>query len=212
MKEINEAVRKNYPLVRLYQNDIKEMVDILENEKLEKICIQTKNKEFEANEPISDDDYKNIQRITAYRPIYFSVDFQDRFGVGVNIYSSTNTVQALGLIHKVEDVIYKRKRRYYSIVVNPHIFLPSLIGAQIIISFLNIKHILSEKGYWIAMGIDAIFFVVLMLLASGYLFRKNILYPKSKSQMPNFFERKKDDIFVGIFLCIIAFLLGRLSK
>lgn len=208
MKKIHHPIRKELPPVKLYLDDIDEIIDILKEEKFSNIEIKTINNQYE------DEELKNINlseplsEISSHKPIYITISFNSGFGPGINIYTETDTALAYGVVKKIENLFKKRVRKIFSIITKANFALCFFLFALAVANLLNIIDIITETTKWLILLLAAIFFGISMLLDSGKLLKKNIIILKRKKEQLNFWSRNKDQITVNIIVYIIATIIS----
>jgi hypothetical protein len=204
MEKINQSIRKNFPQVKLYLDDLIKIIDILEDNNFKKIEISTNTHKY-CKEELKDIPYSDsISQVESKDPFYISITFNNGFGPGVNIRTGNDSILAEGIIQKIGRVLLSRKRsiHYYiskfwvALLIEILILTPSVY-------FILKKDITLSTFFLITFCVMAINFFC-MLIDSGRIFRKNIFFYKIKEEQPNFWTRKKDEIIVGIIVAIIT--------
>lgn len=210
MEKINQSIRKKFPQVRFYLDDLTKIIDILEDNNFKKIEISTfthkYSKEELANIPNSD----SISEIRSNDPFYLSIDFNHSFGAGVSIYAGNDSVLAEGIIQKVGRVLLSRKRIFHFYISKFWFALVVLFLTQSIASYLFVKEKIEGRSLFLIILVAISIYSLSMLLDSGKLFRKNIFYYNNRDDQPSFWSRKKDEIILGFIIVIITIIITKI--
>lgn len=208
MEKINQPIRKKFPQVKLYLDDLKRITEILKNQGFKKIEIATTTNKYSSDEIAMIPAKTPVSEIKAYDPFYISVNFNKSFGKGVSIYSDTDSAIAEGIVQKIGLILLNRKRKIFSILVKTWVVYTLFILIQALAYFLKAKGTIQTLTMFLiilgAIIYDAFFG---FLLDSGILFRKNVFYYKNREEQPSFWIRKKDDIILAILSAIVGSIL-----
>jgi hypothetical protein len=205
MEKITKSISKNFPPVKLYLDDLIQIIEILESNDFNNIEILTASHKFSKEElplityPISE--------IKSHGPFYISIRFNDNFGEGIRIYSGSDSTLAEGIIQKLGKIFLPRKRTSILLFSNIWVALTIQFLLFISASFLYFGKKIDQQFYFsICIGglLLSLFFGA---LDSGKLVKKNIFNYYKKVDQPSFWIRKKDEILVGIIVAIITILL-----
>ena len=195
MEKIKGPIWKTYPFVRIYSEDIQEIIDILKGVNPKEIKIKTKDYLLKIDElkNINDEELSYLA-IDSYQP-YISIEFQSGFVAdGVKVYCSEETILMHGVVKKIGDLLRKNKRIFFNIFTKKwlvYIILPlGSFFAKPISNLLRIK--------WYLILIFVFMIVVLSIISDSGLFKKNIIVLKSRRSYPNFWKRNKDNIMLVI--------------
>lgn len=206
MEKINQSIRKNFPQVKFYLDDLTKIIDILEDNNFKKIEISTSTHKYSKEELVNIPNSDSISKISSSDPFYISIDFNESDGDGVYIYSGIDSALAEGIIQKLGKVLLVRKRILF--YISKHwVALLVIILMYSIASYLFVKEIIERRTFSSLLIVAFIIYSLLILLNSGILFRKNISYYKNRVDQPSFWSRKKDEIIVGIITAIITVII-----
>lgn len=204
MEKINQSIRKKFPQVKLYLDDLTRIIDILEDNNFKMIEISTSTHKYGKEELAIIPNSSSISEITSHDPFYFSIDFNDGFGDGICIYSGSDSVLAEGIIQKLGKIFLIR-RRFFPFLVTKYWVAIGIQFIIILFCFYFLAHAkISVSTYFILCFGGVILALFLMFLDSGKLIRKNIFYYKKKDDQPSFWIRKKDEIIVGLIVALVS--------
>jgi len=98
MEKITKSTRKNFPPVKLYLDDLVQIIEILESNEFKNVEISTDTHKFSKEElPLITNP---VSEIKSHVPFYISIKFNDSFGEGIRIYSGSDSTLAEGIIQK----------------------------------------------------------------------------------------------------------------
>ncbi len=217
MPKIRETeINIKIAFVKIYRDDIDEIVSILRKEEFIRLI------EVEANnfvcEPskIGDLECDKIRelKIRAYIPDDYcniEVDFNK---YGVRIHCDKKTTLFFGVAKEIEDYL-RNKIKFFGFLTKGSIpFLLLGISTPVVLT-MTLVMFLKKYQSWpfiLAYLIVSLLFLFLMYLGLYY---KNEIYLRGKKEYQNFFIRNKDQLLVnlvvGIILAVMGFLLGRLT-
>ena len=206
------------PYVKLYLNDIEEIILILKKINPSEIQLESNNSQFEFNEIESlKFDKINKLKITAKLPVKndftissilndFSIIFDSS---GSHISCWTNSLEIQGLVKELEVFIISKKRLLGQRFLLPLTYALLVVSGIIFISFLPflILGLLGKENPFYP--INYIINLVFLLFLFSLRFYKNIIYLKQKKDLPNFFIRNKDQLIIDILLLLIGYLIGK---
>lgn len=206
MEKIPQSISKELPIVAIYLDEIKEIVDLLENNKQEygKVTITTKTHKFNSISELSDlpEIRMNQLKINLSNP-YISVDF-DR--LLIRIYSSTDEIEVIGIVSKLEEIILRGKRPIANFIANSYLvwIIPSPIGLVLGLG-ANIL-----KSFFVP---AVILFGLIILLILFFSFKFSLrdhstIFLSFRNENQNFWVRNKDQIVVQVIVGIIILLVG----
>lgn len=210
MEKINQSIRKKFPQVKFYLDDLTKIIDILEDNNFKKIEISTSTHKYSKEELVNIPNSDSISEIRSNDPFYFSIDFNHSFGAGVSIYAGNDSVLAEGIIQKVGRVLFSRKRLIHSYISKLWFALVVLLLTESIALYLYGKEKIVGGTLLLLFIVAFIIYSLSVLLDSGKLFRKNIFYYKNRDDQPSFWSRKKDEIVLGIIIIIITVIITKL--
>ncbi len=206
--------RIKIPFVKIYKNDIKEIIEILEEEKDFVRHIEITgggfNLKFEEIERLKEElgvsRMKELE-IKAYVPdehCSIDISFNKHNGVDLYCYKMEDN-KIFGIVKKIENILIKKQRIFGKLASNYLIF--GLLGVStfsmpvLLYFFVSLQ----EKKYLFFLLIATLFFLLLFYIA---LFYKNIIYLKDKKELSNFFIRNKDVIILNIISAVSGAILG----
>lgn len=208
MKKLSQSIWKSFKMPYLYLDDINEIERIITTE------LQPKEYKIEfcgyeynnVNEISSKTSNSTKLRIISHSP-YLNIDFGDNHSI---ISSYDDDLKTVGAIDKISKIISKRERKLLWYASQLSAFLASL--PIIILSFLikNYKNVLLSGNLFYLL---IILFCFIAWVIIGY---RSLFYKYSKiefinsSEKPNIFIKNKDQIFVGVIIAILSYLLGKI--
>ncbi len=212
MKELKKSSIENITPIKLHFDDIKEIIEILKENKPQEINIKTADAELSYDELIKyDQNIINEIHLNSMNPS-ISVNIGQNNSSEVHIYRSDNSAEAVGTVQKIL-VILRNKRKLINRILGPYNFYLCIYMIVYTIASISIYIIFRIGNIYIdicAYIIFAILFIISMLPQV----KKNQIILSYKKNTPSFWVRKKDDIIVGIIISIISgfigFILGRI--
>lgn len=207
MQEVREtSIRIIMPCVRIYHDDIKEIVDILSGlGPKSTINLEANKKSFEFNEiKLLNTNLLKLLKITvkfdAYE--YLTIEFSKH---NIWIYCSQNTTQAHGVIRRIENLL-KSRRRLLSWVSSHYIPTIILYLSAIAVVTIGVGDVFNffHPSAWITRSLLIVFF------ASWYFDScyGNVIFLQPKSSYKNMFVRNKDQLLIGIVSSIVSGIIG----
>jgi hypothetical protein len=223
MEEIKPTmIFSRMPRVKIYFEDLENIIRILETEKSSKISLIYGNKLFDFTEI----DKLNVDRVSSLEirasyPNYLHVSItldED----GVKIYCSENTTQMQGVVKQIEDTL-KSKLRFLSSFTKTILFrglFGSIIGVALYFNILGIYRAFKNTDINPLFLFGWILTSILFWFFSFLDYNKTIVFLKSKNSYQNIFARNRDQIFVGLFVgipsavfgAIIGFLIAKIIR
>ena len=215
MEKIKEnKIKINIPFVKIYKNEIKEIIEILKEKKDFIRLIEMEINDFvlkfmsleeferEIKELKRELGINKIRRLKmiAYIPeehCNIEINFNNH---GVSINCDKKNIEILGIVKEIEDYFQKKTRmlsflfRYLSI---KNSFLLLIITTMLLMFFPHMEYDVVK--------IFAIFFLFSLYIEFFY---KNIIFLKNKNELSNFFIRKKDEIILSIISIIVGAIIG----
>ncbi len=208
MDKIIHPISKQIPFVNLYLDDITEILEILENEKFDKIEIKTLTHIYSKDEIKTIKPNEQITDIYSHNPFYISINFNNRNGI--HLYSSNDSTLAEGVIKKIESILQRQKRRVSNFLIKYKHLLTTILPIVIVILF--IKNIITMAIFVIALILGSILNTSLTFVKY---FNKNIFYLINKSERSSFFIRNKDELILliisNVFTMLITLFISYLS-
>jgi len=208
MEKIKKSISKIFPYVKLYRDDIDELIEILEENKFKDIEIRTGNYKLNSSEieKLKERKISNIQ-ISAYDPFFISVELNSRYGSnGARVYTSEDSTIALGVIGKISQLFKKNRRFILTLTTTPWFALSVVMAGQILAILL--KKFFDNTPLFITLLICSYaFFLFAFFLDSGYLFSKNLVILDYRIDRPNFWIRNKDKLLITLLTVILTALV-----
>lgn len=199
MKKTGTTRFEDFPAAKLYIEDIKEIVNIIESS-CEKVTIRTGD--FDEVLPSEIDDLVtslNKKRfddifISAYSP-YVSVDLRS---YGVSAYIGEDELVQHGIVSKIREILEKRKKKYFGSVVNALGYLPMVgFGAAL------------TRGEWGLAGIFiALSFLMIGPIVKYQMSQKVVMLTSSVNEKESFLTRRKDELLVASISALIGALVS----
>lgn len=210
MKKVNNPITKRLFPVKLYIDDIEEILLILKSAGFSDIEVKTDKRKYDEDEINEIKSTEILSEIKSYNPFYVSISFSNDMGSDVRIYTSNDDVLACGVIEKVSKFMKLRRRNFIWIMVKSRIPLalpipPLLVGLMVI-------NTISFKTFIIYNAILLIYVVTSMILDSSWFFKKNIFIFKKKEEQSNFWIRNKDEIIIATFFYFMGLISAPLVK
>lgn len=199
MKKTGNKFFEDFPASKLYLEDLKEILGILESH-CEEVTISTH--EYDEVKPSEVDDLVKLIKkkrfddlfIKAYRP-FITVDIRS---YGIRAYIGDDELVQHGVVSKIREIVERRKKKYFGTVVNALGYLP-LVGFGGAIA----------QGDWTLAGI----FFGLSLLMIGPIVKyqmsqKVVVLTSSISEQQSFFVRRKDELLVASIAALVGALIS----
>lgn len=208
MKKIKKGIRREYSAVKLYLDDIKKIIAVIEELRC-KTTITTDDYEFDSFGEFSKE-YKDINSINHLKILAIdktaNYDISVEVGYRVYLSMSDNSMRSKGALSDIENIL-KRRFRYNNWYWVPYIFL---ISGFVLILNKNAIELLKDKG--ISAPVYAFLLVFLIILAFWFFYRLCMLHSKIilkyKKEIPGFLKRNKDKILVGIICAIFSGMIS----
>lgn len=217
MRKIDKSLSKKYPPVKLYKDDLEKLLELFITEGFDNLKFTTEEYEYTSEEffNLNNEKITNL-KITANNPFYFSIYFEDNW---IRIYTNSDWIKELWLIQKIELIIKQKTRVIAFYLLNSvTIYFASIIITILILIILmmflknsNINEDTIKSFIYLAMLLIYVF-ISLIWYSLNKSFLKNIFILDYKKNYPNFWKRNKDQLFTGITMVIIGFLLWYFIK
>jgi len=197
-RRLPQSYSEAYPQVKLYLDDVEEIVKILK-EISNEIEIKTEEYAFSDVSELTKtyaEDFTNLE-IGSRNP-YINIAFR-RYRLSV--YASEQTLAILGAIQKIKDLLRKRKRswilrRYYLVILIDTTL--TLILARGVTSWFSVA----------PLPIDLLNGIVVVLNFSliwkSYKIPHSLIIPQRRLERISFWKRNRDQILVGIICAILG--------
>jgi len=206
MEKISHPIRERLSFVRLYLDDIENLLTILKEEGFSNIKVKNIEHQYSDDEFNKIKPKKPLDEIVSNVPFYISISL----GRDVDVYASVDTALAQGVVKKITNLLKKKKRKAFSIITNPwlrwSLFIPSLLISNI----LSFENIISFKMMSVTIFVSLILFNILNILDSPYYSKRNIIILEHSVKQQSFFMRNKDQLIVNAICIIIGSLVGSL--
>ena len=204
MKKIIGSLSERLPPVRLYLEDLENIVELL-NEADAHIEIQTQNHSFQDLTDLEKLPVKSLQELKFMTKglLYISLDFEKR---RTFLFILKNTGIQRSVFSKLQEFLISRRRQTFQFgkswdnqfyTINGVAFI-LLILYFVLCNIFNLDFLFSSIG-----GI-VIYTVILILALVRDFTNKTVIYLKYKSEMPNFWERNNDQIGLLIISLILT--------
>lgn len=211
MEKIQKEKTKEFPYVKLYLEDIREILSVLNESGISDPCLLFGDTRVNESE-IESLPFKKVysMSISAYDPVVplrnlFSLDISQNCLEQVRIHVE-DTVIGNGLLLKVGDVL-KRKRRLFLWLFfsqGVHLFPPICFFAPIVV----IETIFLSLGYSLLFCFSLLIIYYIFFTSADFFIRKNLILIESRLNYQNFFIRNKDALGVNLLCTIIGVVLG----
>lgn len=211
MKKIKKSYGEGLDPVILYYDDLERIIEIFK-EGSKEINISTDEYEFE--------DITEIQKIDKEKLDSLTIDIQNPY-VSLNfkpdsiwLYISEDTSASRGIFEKLKYLLTKR-RRILCFPAKSYFFSGVLSGGIIGWSFwFLLNAIVFEENIVRNVQLGGIILILGIILSYWILYfiprNYSTIYTKKRNELPSFWARKKDDIFLvilGSILGIVGTLL-----
>jgi hypothetical protein len=205
MKQSNRSITKKIRPVILYLDEIKKIVELIEEQaKLDVIKISGDLHNYETTSSVEIDDFASLQEthfhdveIRCLQP-YISVRLSGSFG---EVYVSEDTILSKGLSEKIIEIIRCCER--------PFAWFTTAVWLPAVTAYLSVIMLLKE----FSLSAFAIFACSLIWFYASWTLsfqRYCTLILRSRKANTNFFQRKKDDLYMVVASTIIGGVIGGL--
>lgn len=216
----NKSLLKKLPPAELYREDLQEIFNLINQVKMQdsKMQIETEDKIFDSTDELFDMDNKTIKElmIMVFNPVIkFSAKENNAY-----IYVGEDTILNNGLVEKIIQIFQKRRTKYF--LGNPKtrniiywIFIMLIFSSYIFIhSYDQIFLYKYLNNYYM------VTYFLFILLQSVSIVKDNIinnyryclLHLDNKIEIPSFWKRNKDKIFVDCLILLIGSVLTLLLQ
>lgn len=202
MKKLSKSIRKEYKCPHLFYDDLKKIIEILQEAKVESIEIKTDDYEYTDLTEVKKEDIKskNELEIKGHNP-YFSLELSKH---SATFYVGNSDIISSGIFKKIDEIIKKRERKILWFFTSSALY-GSFLGVGLVLSSVV------KKGN-IVLFILALSILLLGVILSFFgLFFQMKHYSKidffERNKLPSFFIRSKD-WFVPLLTGIIGTIIG----
>lgn len=208
MKKKKQVFDKDFKMPNLFREDLENIEIIIKNDlKPSEYKLESESYEYSEVAEIKDTNKLTSQfRIQAYTPdVFIELTKKKAF-----IHADDDSVNTIGSIKKIIDIIEKRKRKFlwYSSKVGIWLMLP--LNTLSILSLLPSSLQLIDKLYAVIILVSSIIWLITIIYVTEYQFSIiNFIYKEDKQ---NFFRRNKDQLGVNIIIAAFSFLLAWFLK
>lgn len=192
--------------VKIYLEDLDEIISILNEDGSRKIEIKTREYKLTPDEfkQKYKDENLNYLEINSNNP-YINVDFG--YSNGVRIYSGDDSASSVGIIEKIKNIV-KPKRKIFNLFLGRNNYNFSIIFILcwfLILLFFN--HLATKEFYLVGFIVYIVFSALFMLP----LFNRNNIIVSNKKDRPSFFIRKSDDLVIAIISAFLGGVIGAIA-
>ncbi len=192
--------------VKVYLEDLDEIISILNEDGPRKIEIKTR--EYKLTPDEFKQKYKdanlNYLEINSHSP-YINVSFD--YSNGVRIYSGDDSASSVGIIEKIKNVV-KPKRKIFNLFLGKSNLNLSIFFILCWFFFLLFFKPLATKDVYLG---GLIVYIVFSALFMAPLFNRNNIIVSNKKDRPNFFIRKSDDLVIAIISAFLGGAIGAIA-
>lgn len=202
MRKVVGSYGEEIKPVRLYLDDLKEIVSILEGS-CEEVDIQTDDVLLDSLDEIGDLKKEVLNNLTiSGRNPYVSLSMQPYH---IWLYIHKDTPQSRGLFQKVKLVLVRCQRPLAHILHNTAL---SVLSSWIWILTVMAAIALKSRLLGLCAGLFFILSIVWIFYSIRYYDRRSIIvFPKNRIDSPSFVKRNFDKIIVGLVCAIIGALI-----
>ncbi|MFY7735078.1 MAG: hypothetical protein ACOVSR_16495 [Bacteroidia bacterium] len=205
MKKINQSISRKYLPVKIYLDDLDQIVTLF-NENNIKYSLETDNYKYESlEELIISNKEKEIKslKIKTDEP-YITIEFTKLW---TQIYFSSDEPFVTGLFHKINSIINNTKRLF------PFFYSYYFVWTMNI--FLLLINIINKDGRLFPEYIDTSIFILYFLWLPRVLYIRLVKHSSiqllKKEHVSNFFHRKRDDLILALVSGLFGAILGVLA-
>lgn len=206
MKKITKSLTKRFDSVKLYLEDINEILEEIKKLKTKSIKIITDSHEYGENELDKIEQSPLKLEIIAHTEDgkYINIDFNSHGLHDLFFYSSHDDILAQGLLSVIERKFKSKRRNVFNLLRSQ--VLQTIILIILIVNFgLNI---LANKPLGALALLIGIFVFIISIFVLDMFLNKNLLILIHKKNAPNIFQRNKDALFVNVLTALISGIIG----
>lgn len=198
MKKKKQIFDKDFKMPNIFRDDLENIEDVIKQElKPQEYKLESESFEYTGMSEIKNE-LKQIGqfRIQSYSPDMF-IEFTPKKAF---IHADDDSVNTIGSIKKIMDIIEKRERKFLWYYSNIGVLLMLPTMTLSILSLISLH--LTDKIYEIVILLSSIIWVVTGLYIAEYQFsRINFIHKENET---DFFHRNKDQIVLILFGSIIG--------
>jgi len=213
MKKLKQSIRKEYPQVILYLDDLTSILSILDENWFENIEIETNKYSYNKDEITIIKPEEQIKEIRSTKPVYFSLSFENsRWAGKPTIYIWNNSALSLGISQEIGNILYSWKRSFFHLLTSPLIvwIFCNLIIYLFAFNLWQIKIPYIRYIFLIGILLTFLLLVWCAIISTTSIVKNNIFYYQNKNELPNFFVKNKDNLLTGCIIAIITFFLTKI--
>lgn len=204
MEKIRDCISKDLPPLRLYRDEVQDLITFLSSHCKESILIETCGYRLESPDEFSQlpVERTNYLFVMSRKP-YIQVRLTQ---TGGDLYIGDGSIESEGLASHIEEILLRGKILYPDILNNRWV--------TFLISFtLPIVIILSNNNLIRAIAALALLGFGVWMLWDYYFLTKrfNTIIFKHRKEAPNFLKRKKDEIIILVIGAIIGAIITVLT-
>lgn len=206
MKKKERSIIQVLKPVKLYYNDLVELVNILKEVNPD-IRIETDSYTLDNIEELlgMDDELITVLKMSINDP-YFSIDFEPDYA---SIYASDDTFILRGLFEKVKKILMDKRRKLFFLYQNS--FFPGLMTG---LSMLPLAAGIEENNIYLIISGFILLITSIIFWKKTHTIRfskYSMIYLSKSIEFPSFWKRRKDDIFLAVISAVIGALLTFLT-
>jgi len=202
MKKVPQSHGEQLKPVKIYFDDLKEIIDILKTT-CKQIKIQTEEYLLDDLNELSalKKEILHSLTITGLNP-YICLDMTP---YRISLYINEDSPESRGLFEKIKEILVRRRRRLASLLHNP-----ILQGISLPITIWGLYNALKMKSPFLIFLTGVSFLLCIFWWIYGNKDRTQrytIIIPKYRIESPGFLKRNKDSIIVGIISALTGALI-----
>ena len=203
MEKKIHSIIKELPCIKIYLDEIEEIISILKEEGFSQITIETMKHKYSSDEIKKIQQNENIIEIYSDSPHLIRVSFKNHLKSGVFIYSSTDNALAHGILIKIENILKNKDKKLFTILINNQFKITHLLIVQVLSFFLYSSNIINLKNLiLILLCTIALYLIFSLLILSSFYFKNTIILEKRPPQY-QFIRNNKDKLIIKIISSII---------
>lgn len=213
MQDLESSISIKMSFVKIYLNDIQEIIKILDGLSPSGVVLQAEGKIFTLDEvkDLKKEKVNNLKIKAHYAEDYYDITVGfDRFETCIYCHRLTNEI--FGVCKKIESYLSKKERWFDFLAKNNRSAAISGVLMPIVL-IMSSKIFLNRNQSIVFVSIYfllSFLFIYSFYLSSG---NKQLIILKDKIEDKSWFIKNKDQILVqilvGIFLLVIGILIGK---
>lgn len=212
MQDLESSISIRMSFVKIYLNDIREIIKILDELRPSGMTLQAEKKSFSLEEikDLKKERISELKIISHHIEDYYDITINfDKFETEIYCHRKTNEI--FGICKKIEDYL-KKKKRFFDFIARNNITAVLSGAATPIIAIMSGFSFGNRNlsiRFIIIYFLVFVLFVFSLYLSFGY---KNIIILKEKEECKNWLIKNKDQLImqtlVGILLIVFGILIG----